>query len=119
MRWEQVAWRDVWVPGEGWYGGKTIFSSRLKTISYTPPKLVDNEYGSRPEDWRLIWDMDIEEMAGEFWLMLDDQKSFPGSWDSSWDCNSNNGWYDHNYWTMFPDRNDPRLQGQAYVPVGV
>jgi hypothetical protein len=109
----------VWVPGEGCHGGQNIFSSRLKTIPFTAPKLVDIQYGSRPEDWKSVWDMDVEEMAGEFWLMLDDQNPLPGSWDSSWDCDTNDGWFDHSYWNASRDREDPRLQGEAYVPVRV
>ncbi|KAK3900893.1 hypothetical protein C8A05DRAFT_16847, partial [Staphylotrichum tortipilum] len=39
--------------------------------------------GSRPEDWRLVWewDPDVERLAGEFWTLIEDPPLvMPGSW---------------------------------------
>ncbi|EEY22338.1 predicted protein [Verticillium alfalfae VaMs.102] len=45
------------------------------------PKLLELRYGPRPEDWDLIWDMDVEELAGDFWEMIDEMPlPIPGAW---------------------------------------
>ncbi|KID88698.1 Ankyrin repeat-containing domain protein [Metarhizium guizhouense ARSEF 977] len=45
------------------------------------PYLVSLQYGSRPEDWRFVWDNLVEEFAGEFWEMLEIQPlNMPGAW---------------------------------------
>lgn len=47
----------------------------------TEPKLLELRYGPRPEDWNLIWDMDIEELACDFWEMIDEMPlPMPGAW---------------------------------------
>lgn len=46
------------------------------------PYLVSMKYGSKPEDWDIIWDDVVEEFAGEFWDMLENQMPrIPGAWE--------------------------------------
>jgi hypothetical protein len=43
--------------------------------------------GARPEDWRVIWDADVERFAGQFWEMIKQsppQSRMPGEW-ATWD----------------------------------
>lgn len=45
------------------------------------PKLKAIKYGADPEDWSLVWDEEVEEFAGEFWDMLDNEMPrVPGAW---------------------------------------
>lgn len=54
-----------------------------KDFTTTPsnPYLVSIKYGPRPEDWDFTWDLLVEEFAGEFWEMLENQPlHIPGAW---------------------------------------
>ena len=45
------------------------------------PRLKGFKYGPRPEDWSLIWDMEWEELVGDFWKMVEDRTvEMPGAW---------------------------------------
>jgi hypothetical protein len=44
-------------------------------------KILDFNYSSFPEDWRVMENEPTDEFAGEFWLMLDRKvEVMPGSW---------------------------------------
>lgn len=120
IRWQRVAWRDVYDEEYGWYGGLGIYDARLKTICFTAPKLVGITYGPSVEDWELVWDMDVEEVTGEFWHMLNrTQYHVPGSWDPDWEQEDEmeDEWSDHGWWRHEEDA--WYNQGAAFVPVRV
>lgn len=49
--------------------------------SGVPERLLDIKYGPDPGDWDLIWDIDIEQMAGDFWTSLNEPEfAMPGQW---------------------------------------
>ncbi|KAF5511598.1 hypothetical protein CGCS363_v003594 [Colletotrichum siamense] len=41
--------------------------SNLGMIRSGGPRLISFMFGPRPQDWKLIWDPDVEEFAGDFW----------------------------------------------------
>lgn len=44
-------------------------------------KLKDIKYAKSPEDWSLVWYLDMEEFAGEFWQMAEEPRfQVPGAW---------------------------------------
>lgn len=44
-------------------------------------KLKDIRYGRKLEDWSLVWDLDVEEFAMEFWQMTEEPRyPVPGAW---------------------------------------
>ncbi|KAF7531687.1 hypothetical protein G7054_g8639 [Neopestalotiopsis clavispora] len=46
-----------------------------------PERLLDIRYGPDPQDWHLTWDLDIEQMAGEFWTSMQEPEfAMPGRW---------------------------------------
>ncbi|ETS84903.1 hypothetical protein PFICI_02928 [Pestalotiopsis fici W106-1] len=46
-----------------------------------PERLLDIRYGPNPQDWYLIWDLDVEQMAGQFWTSLREPEfAMPGGW---------------------------------------
>jgi hypothetical protein len=48
----------------------------LRTI-----RLLDIVYASEPEDWKVLWGVDIEEMARDFWKMIERPVDvMPGAW---------------------------------------
>lgn len=45
------------------------------------PYLISFTYGKRPKDWELHWDSMVEEFAGQFFEMLEEQRyRIPGAW---------------------------------------
>ena len=45
------------------------------------PYLIALRYGPCPGDWAFVWDGMVEEFAGDFWHMLENQPlAIPGSW---------------------------------------
>lgn len=54
----------------------------VNSIMYgVPERLLDIHYGPDPQDWHLIWDLDVEQMAGEFWTSLQEPEfAMPGRW---------------------------------------
>lgn len=95
-RWGSAWWRDVWVPDTGWSVPRLQQDSSLKrdpslfphnsyTLPLASPKLVDLMIGPQADGWRLVWDFDFEEMAGEFWDMVENPRlTLPGAWDPEW-----------------------------------
>lgn len=60
-----------WKP-EGWPNGENFDSG---------PYLATFTYGKDPEDWKLVWDFWVEEFAGEFFEMIEEQGyRVPGAW---------------------------------------
>lgn len=50
-------------------------------LNGVPERLLDIKYGPDPRDWDLIWDLDIEQMAGDFWTSLNEPEfPMPGQW---------------------------------------
>lgn len=44
-------------------------------------RLASFKYGPRPEDWHLIWGVDSDEFAGEFWDLIENPPlRIPGGW---------------------------------------
>jgi hypothetical protein len=54
----------------------------VNSITYgVPERLLDIHYGPNPQDWHLVWDLDVEQMAGEFWTSLQEPEfAMPGRW---------------------------------------
>ncbi|KAF3000018.1 hypothetical protein E8E14_004688 [Neopestalotiopsis sp. 37M] len=52
------------------------------SITYgVPERLLDIHYGPDPQDWHLVWDLDVEQMAGEFWTSMQEPEfAMPGQW---------------------------------------
>lgn len=43
--------------------------------------LAGFDYGKDPGDWRFYWDMGAEELARNFWELVEDRPpSLPGAW---------------------------------------
>lgn len=54
---------------------------RVLYVSGVPERLLDIKYGPDPRDWDLIWDLDIEQMVGDFWTSLNEPEfPMPGQW---------------------------------------
>lgn len=67
---------ELLVPYVSYYRGWKDF-----TTTPSNPYLVSIKYGPRPEDWDFTWDLLVEEFAGEFWEMLENQPlHIPGAW---------------------------------------
>lgn len=67
---------ELLVPYVPYYRSWTDF-----TTTPSNPYLVSIKYGPRPEDWDFTWDLLVEEFAGEFWEMLENQPlHIPGAW---------------------------------------
>ncbi|KFG86363.1 hypothetical protein MANI_000165 [Metarhizium anisopliae] len=69
---------ELLVPYVSYYRGWKDFTT---TPTNPNPYLVSIKYGPRPEDWDFTWDLLVEEFAGEFWEMLENQPlHIPGAW---------------------------------------
>ena len=67
---------ELLVPYVSYYRGRKI-SPQPQVNRY----LVSIKDGPRPEDWDFTWDLLVEEFAGEFWEMLENQPlHIPGAW---------------------------------------
>ncbi|EXV06041.1 ankyrin repeat protein [Metarhizium robertsii] len=67
---------ELLVPYDSYYRNWPDFITTPST-----PYLVSIKYGPRPEDWDFTWDLLVEEFAGEFWEMLENQPlHIPGAW---------------------------------------
>ncbi|EXF83553.1 hypothetical protein CFIO01_00695 [Colletotrichum fioriniae PJ7] len=70
---------------------------RLRTCSETMEpdsgmRLVSFTYGSEPKDWNLVWSLEAEEYAGEFWDLIENPPlHVPGGWVD--DDISDDGWW--------------------------
>jgi hypothetical protein len=52
-----------------------------ETDAWRPLRILDLVYGPTPEDWRLVWVIEYEYMAYEFWQVVETPRvSMPGSW---------------------------------------
>ncbi|KAM0188521.1 hypothetical protein ACHAPI_010545, partial [Fusarium lateritium] len=48
---------------------------------WVPVRLLDLEFGSKPEDWRITWAPEFEWMAFQFWQLIErEDHTMPGSW---------------------------------------
>jgi hypothetical protein len=55
------------------------YGSSLDT--WRPIRLLDITYGSEPSDWRLLWVVEFEFLAYEFWMSVEGPDiMMPGTW---------------------------------------
>ncbi|KAI6769778.1 hypothetical protein HG530_004407 [Fusarium avenaceum] len=48
---------------------------------WVPVRLLDLDFGSKPEDWRITWAPEFEWMAFQFWKLIErEDHTMPGSW---------------------------------------
>ncbi|KAK2008264.1 hypothetical protein LZ32DRAFT_461472 [Colletotrichum eremochloae] len=68
---------NAWLQTERW-GSKWVGNVKYKESG---PRLVGLTIGPMPEDWKLHWDMDEDEFAGEFWELVENPPlRIPGGW---------------------------------------
>lgn len=57
------------------------YESDPRIDTWRPIRLVEIEYGPDPEDWRLLWAVEFEQMACEFWAWVGRcEATMPGAW---------------------------------------
>ncbi|OHF02475.1 hypothetical protein CORC01_02170 [Colletotrichum orchidophilum] len=58
-----------------------LFDYSFPKISWTGMRLVSFTYGPQPEDWKLVWGLEAEEYAGDFWYLVENPPlRIPGGW---------------------------------------
>ncbi|PQK14701.1 hypothetical protein BB8028_0005g02300 [Beauveria bassiana] len=65
-----------------WFESK-VFRQPKRWYSCGPTTyaLIGFNYGPEPEDWRFEWELDTDELVGEFWELIDNQDiRIVGSW---------------------------------------
>ncbi|KAK1458881.1 hypothetical protein CMEL01_01880 [Colletotrichum melonis] len=67
-------------------------STRFKAMEYGPSvRLVSFTYGPEPRHWNLVWSLEAEEFAGEFWDLIENPPlHVPGEWVDN--DSSDDGW---------------------------
>ncbi|KAJ3495467.1 hypothetical protein NLG97_g3376 [Lecanicillium saksenae] len=57
------------------------FCFTIGELSHEGCKLADFSYGPEPKDWKFEWELERDEIAGEFWEMIEDPtRSMVGAW---------------------------------------
>ncbi|KAK1528305.1 hypothetical protein CPAR01_12863 [Colletotrichum paranaense] len=66
-------------------------STRFEGMIKPSVRLVSFTYGPEPGDWNLVWSLEAEEYAGEFWDLVENPPlHLPGGWVD--DDSSDDGW---------------------------
>ncbi|KAJ3569866.1 hypothetical protein NPX13_g5933 [Xylaria arbuscula] len=59
-----------------YYCGRKITNEKTPEERFDDKvRLVDFDYGARPSDWRLYWDVETERYAGDFWYEIEKSSS--------------------------------------------
>ncbi|WYZ37626.1 hypothetical protein EsH8_II_001132 [Colletotrichum jinshuiense] len=73
-----------------WFGGEHLGEERF---SLPDLRLTSFTYGPQPQDWKLIWDLEAEEYAGEFWEHIENPPlHVPGEWVDDDDDDDDDYW---------------------------
>ncbi len=62
-------------------GPDSVYLLDMRGSVRSCPVLIGFEYGAKPTDWSFEWDLEVEEIAGEFWQAVENPVlQVPGAW---------------------------------------